>query len=223
MCFEKLATAGLKLKPSKCEFFKSKIAYLGHIVSTKGIKTDPKKIEAVKNWTTPKTVTDVRIFLGFTNHYRRFIRGYVKVAKPLNALVSGDNANRKKALVDWTDECQVAFEKLKDLCTSTPILAYADYKKPFQLQTDTSDLGLGTVLYQNDDAGQQRVIACASRSLSQTEQSYPAHKLEFLALKWAITDRFLEYLCGGQFDAYTDNNPLTCILTSAKFDATGIF
>ena len=107
--FEKLAKAGLKLKPSKCKFFKSKIAYLGHIVSTKGIETDLKKTEAVKNWTIPKTVTDVRSFLGFPNYYQRFIKGYAKVAKPLNTLVSGDNANRKKALVDWTDECQVAF------------------------------------------------------------------------------------------------------------------
>ena len=143
--FEKLAKVSLKLKPSKCEFFKSKISHLGHIVSAKGIETDPKKIEAVKNWTTPKTVTDVRSFLGFTNHYRRFTRGYAKLARPLNALVSGDNASRRKALVNWSDECQVAFEKLKDLCTSTPILAYADYKKPFQLQTDASDLGLGAV------------------------------------------------------------------------------
>ena len=121
------------------------------------------------------------------------------MAKPFNSLVSGDNANRKKALVDWSDECQIAFEKLKDLCTSTPILAYADYKKPFQLQTDASDLGLGTVLYQKDDEGRQRVIAYASRSLSHTERNYPEHKLEFLALKWAITDRFHEYLYGGQF------------------------
>ena len=90
----------------------------------------------------------------------------------------------------------------------------------FQLQTDASDLGLGTVLYQNDDEGHQRVIAYASRSLSHTERNYPTHKLEFLALKWAITDRFHEYLCGGQFDVYTDNNPLTYILTSAKLDAT---
>ena len=134
-------------------------------MSAKGIQTDPKKIEAVKNWTIPKTVTDVRSFLGFTNHYQRFIKGYAKVAKPLNTLVSEDNANRKKALVNWTDECQIAFEKLKDLCTSIPILAYADYKKPFQLQTYASDLGLGVMLYQNDDEGQQRVIAYASRSL----------------------------------------------------------
>ena len=146
--FAKLDKAGLKLKPNKCEFFKTKITYLGHIISSKGIETDPKKVEAVKNWTVPKTVTDVRSFLGFTNHYRRFIKGYANVARPLNLLVSGDNANRKKALIEWTEECQIVFDKLKELCTSTPVLAYANYKKPFQLQTDASDLGLGAVLYQ---------------------------------------------------------------------------
>ena len=102
----------------------------------------------MKNWTIPKTVTNVRSFLGFTNYHRRFIRGYAKVAKPLNTLVSGNNANHKKAPIEWTDECQVTFDKLKELCTSTPILAYANYKKPFQLQTDASDFGLGAVLYQ---------------------------------------------------------------------------
>ena len=171
------------------------------------------------NCTTPTTITDVRSFLGFTNHYCRFIKEYTKVANPLNALVSGDNANKKNAAVDWTDECQTAIEKLKSLCTDTPILVYANYKKPFQLQTDANDLGLGAVLYQQDDEGQQRVIAYASRSLSHTERNYPTHKLQFLVLKWAITDRFHEYLYGGQFDVYTDNNPLTYILTSAKLDA----
>ena len=137
------------------------------------------------------------------------------MAKPMNNLVSGNNANHKRAPIEWTGECQVAFDKLKELCTSTPILAYANYKKPFQLQTDASDFGLGAVLYQRDDDNHQRVIAFASCSLSNTEKNYPVHKLEFLALKWAITDRFHEYLYGGQFDVYTDNNPLTYILTSA--------
>ena len=194
---------------------------MGHVVSAVGIKTDPKKIKAVKDWTVPKSVTDVHSFLGFTSHYCRFIEGYAKVAQPLNTLISGDNANQKKALVDWTPECQLAFDKLKDLCTSTPILAYADYKKPFQLQTDASDLGLGAVLYQVNDDKYQRVIAYASHSLSNTERNYLAHKLEFLVLKWAVMDRFHEYLYGGQFDVYTDNNPLTYILTSAKLDAMG--
>ena len=111
-------------------------------------------------------VTDVSSILGFTNHYRRFIRGYANVAQPLNALISGDNANNKKAPVKWDNECQPAFDKLKDLYTSTPILAYAHYKKPFQLQTDASDLGLGVVLCQNDNNGHQRVIAYAVKDLT---------------------------------------------------------
>ena len=220
--FDKLARAGLKLKPSKCEFFKKRITYLGHVVSHQGIETDPRKIEAIKKWPTPKTVTDVRSFLGFTNHYRRFIHKYAHIAAPLNILTSGENAEKKKSLVQWTPECEDAFQKLKSLCSQTPILAYADFSKGFRLHTDASGLGLGAVLYQKQDDQTCRVIAFASRTLTKTERKYPAHKLEFLALKWAVTDRFHEYLYGNsKFEVYTDNNPLTYILTSAKLDATG--
>ena len=106
------------------------------------------------------------------------------------------------------------------LCTESPVLAYADFKAPFILHTDASGDGLGAVLYQVQE-GKQRVIAYASRSLSRSERNYPVHKLEFLALKWAITDKFHDYLYGSQFQVYTDNNPLTYVLTTAKLDATG--
>ena len=99
-------------------------------------------------------------------------------------------------------------------------MAYADFKSPFILHTDASSDGLGAVLYQNQD-NQRRVIAYATRSLSPSERNYPAHKLEFLALKWPITDKFHEYLYGAEFQVFTDNNPLTYILTTAKLDATG--
>ena len=221
--FEKLLRAGLKLKPSKCEFFKGQISYLGHVVSAKGIATDPKKIEAVRNWPVPKTVTQVRSFLGFTNYYRRFIKGYAKVAKPVNNLIQGENSKKKNKhkKVEWSSECQEAFEELKRLCTTTPVLAYADYKKWFKVSTDASEKGLGAALYQDQEDGTSRVIAYASRSLSKSERNYDAHKLEFLALKWSITERFHEYLYGGTLEVYTDNNPLTYILSSAKLDATG--
>ena len=103
---------------------------------------------------------------------------------------------------------------------SAPILGYPNPEKPFILHTDASSDGLGAVLYQKDESGQVRVIAYASRSLSKSEKNYAAHRLEFLALKWAITEKFRDYLYGGTFEVFTDNNPLTYILTSAKLDAT---
>ena len=111
--FEKLSDVGLRLKPSKCEFFKSQITYLGHTVSKGGIETDLKKITAIKEWPVPKTVTEVQSFLGFTNYYHKFIPKYAQIAQPINQLVSGDNANKKKTLVEWTAECLQAFEQLK--------------------------------------------------------------------------------------------------------------
>ena len=135
-------------------------------------------------------------------------------------MISGENASRKHSPIKWDMECQRAFNQLKELCTTTPILAYADFIKPFKLHTDASVLGLGAVLYQIHK-GLRRVISYASRSLTQSESKYPVHKLEFLGLKWAITQQFHEYLHGNTFDIYTDNNPLTYVLTTAKLDAMG--
>ena len=220
--FQRLRDADLRLKPSKCDLFRTQITYLGHLVSAEGIQPDPKGVAAVKDWPTPQTVTQVRRFLGFVNHYRRFIQGYSKIARPLTLLTAGENAKRKAAPVEWTPECDKAFEQLKLVCQRTPVLAYADYKKPFTLVTDASFDGLGGALYQRQDDGLERPIAFASRGLSDPETRYDAHKLEFLALKWAVTDRFREYLYGGEeFVVRTDNNPLTYILTTAALDATG--
>ena len=117
-------------------------------------------------------------------------------------------------------ECQTTFDQLKELCTTTPVLAYADFTKPFKLYTGASVLGLGAVLYQiHKDL--EKVISYASRSLTQSETIYPVLKLEFLSLKWAITEQFYDYLYGNTFDIYTDNNPLTYVLMTAKLDAMG--
>ena len=118
--FQKLREAGLKLQPSKCELFNTSLLYLGHIVSEDSIRTDPKKVEAVQQWPMPVTVTNVRSFLGLTNYYRRFLEGYARIARPLNNLISGENADKKKTSVEWTPECQEAFEKLKKNCVQKP-------------------------------------------------------------------------------------------------------
>ena len=217
--FKKLDQAGLHLKPSKCEFFKKRVQYLGHIISANGIETNPKKIEAIIKWPQPQTVTQMRSFLGFCNYYCKFIHRYAQIAKPQYKLISGDQAKMKQTKLSWDEKCEQAFKALKDICSCTPVLAYADYTKSFQVYTDASELGLGAVLYQEQDDGTTRVIAFASCSLSNSEQRYHSSKLEFLALKWAIHDQFHEYLYGSNFKVCTDKNPLTYIMSSAKLDA----
>ena len=217
-CFERLKQHGLKLKGSKCEFFQREVQYLGHIVSESGVKTDPDKIRALKAWPVPNSINELRSFLGFAGYYRRFVEGYAKIAKPLNDLLIGHCTNRKSKRkrspqpFEWGEKQQIAFDLLIEKLTSPPILAYADYKLPLILNIDASGDGLGAVLYQLQD-GKERLRA--------SERNYPAHKLEFLCLKWSVCDKFHDYLYGTEFEVRTDNNPLTYLLMSAKLDATG--
>ena len=151
----------MKLKPSKFEFFKEELTYLDHVVCKKGIQTDSKKVEAIRKWPVPTNVTEVCSFLRFTNYYCRFIKKYAQVAKPLYKLISGENKARKQNSIKWDQKCQESFDKLKELCTNTPILAYADFRKLFKLHADVSVLGLGAVLYQEQD-GVKNDISYAS-------------------------------------------------------------
>ena len=225
--FRQLELHGLKLKGSKCEFFQRQCSYLGHIVSDAGIRTDPDKIAVLKEWQRPTNVKELRSFLGFAGYYRRFVRNYSSIVKPLNALLVGHPTNKKYKKKKkeqtpwiWGPEQQQAFDTIIEKLTSPPVLAYTDYSKPFLLNIDASGDGLGAVLYQEHD-GVEHVIAYASRGLRASECNYPAHKLEFLALKWAVCDKFNDYLYGSKFTVRTDNNPLTYVLTTAKLDATG--
>ena len=146
-------------------------------MSKDGIKTDPKKVTTISKLPVPRTVTEVQSFLDFSNYYWIFIPNYAHIAKPINQLVSGENASKKRSLVEWTAECQQDFEQLKLLCSQTPILAYVNYRKPFKLHTDASERGL----YQRQDDGTGCVIAYTSCTLSKWEKNYDAHKLELLA------------------------------------------
>lgn len=215
--FRRLKECGLKLKPSKCEFLKSECQYLGHVVSAEGIKTDPEKIDKVVNWKVPSTAKELASFLGFAGFYRRYVEKFSLIARPLQNLLKSSDG--KSPLV-WCSEAEQSFQTLKFKLTSAPILAYADYSKPFILHVDASGIGLGAVLYQIQD-NKRRVIAYASRGLNAAEHNYPAHKREFLALKWAVVDKFHDYLYGNKCEVYTDSNPLTYVLSSAKLDATG--
>uniref|UniRef100_A0A3P9CQ39 ribonuclease H n=1 Tax=Maylandia zebra TaxID=106582 RepID=A0A3P9CQ39_9CICH len=233
----RLKEFGLKLAPEKCKFFQTSVKYLGHVVSERGVETDAEKIKALTSWPVPTNLKELRSFLGFAGYYRRFIQGFSNIVRPLNELTAGYPPLRKgkkrptkqqssmyhspKELFGdrWTQKCQEAFEQVIGRLTSAPVLGFADPRLPYILHTDASTIGLGAALYQLQD-GQLRAIAFASRGLSRSEMRYPAHKLEFLALKWAVTEKFSDYLYGTEFTVVTDSNPLTYILTSAKLDAT---
>ncbi|KAL8596550.1 hypothetical protein ACOMHN_059391 [Nucella lapillus] len=223
--FDRLWEAGLTLNPKKCHLVRAEVEYLGYTISGEGIATSKDKVTAVKSWPAPKTLHDLRSFLGFASYYRRFVQGFAKVAKPLHQLISqtyqkekGQKRKSKKVDVsrDWNAGCQSAFQELKDRLTSAPVLGYVDFSLPFILETDASLDGLGAVLSQEQN-GKRRVIAYASRSLRPGERmmkNYSSMKLELLALKWAMCDTFRYYLLGAHTEVYTDNNPLSHLQTA---------
>ena len=226
--FSRLQKQGLKVKVSKCSFFQHQVSYLGHVVSREGVSTDPAKIEVVREWRRPGHLAELRSFLGFASYYRRFVEGFSKLAAPLHYLVGRLNGPRKKGKTPpvplastWDEECEQAFLSLKERLTSAPVLAYADFSKPFILEVDASHGGLGAILSQ-EHQGKVRPVAFASRGLRAAErnmENYSSMKLELLAVKWAVTEKFREYLLGNHFTILTDNNPLSYLHT-AKLGAT---
>ena len=156
-----------------------------------------------------------------TGFFRRFIKGYAKIAKPLNDLLEREASKLKSEELELTPEALQAFEDLKKKCMTAPVLVFADFRKPFRLETDASGEGLGAVLLQESDDGHYHPVAFASRELKGGEPKYHSSKLEFLALKWAMTKQFREYLQYQPFTVRTDNNPLTYILTTPNLDALG--
>ena len=218
MVLTRLRENNLKLSPKKCYFIQERVNFLGHVVSSQGIETDPAKIEKILNWPTPSNAKELRSFIAFAGYYHRFVKDFSKITRPLSELIPGTSKKKKKITKEWVwkDEQQKVFDNLKKIMTQPPVLAYPDFSKEFELHTDASTIGLGAVLYQDG-----KVIAYASRALTKSEKNYSAFKLEFLALKWAITEKFKDYLALQHFTVFTDSNPLTYVLTSAKLDATG--
>ncbi|CAK8694208.1 unnamed protein product [Clavelina lepadiformis] len=178
--FSRLRQAGLKLGPSKCKLLKEKVKFLGHVVSHEGISCDPQKVEDVSNWPTPKTLKEVRQFLGLSSYYRKFIPSYSQIASPLNNLV-----HSTKKFFLWTEECKKAFGLLKELLTKSPVLRYPDLSKPFIVDTDACNTAVGCVLSQLVN-GEEHPVSYSSRSLTKTERNYSTTRKELLAVIHAL-------------------------------------
>ena len=212
--------------------------FLGHVLSAEGISANPEKVDKVKTWPVPKNIKEVQSFLGLASYYRHFIPHFAKKAQCLHKLVgptASKPKNRTKARVketeaagnkpmeqetkmfEWMIEHQEAFDALKEALCTAPVLGYPNFSREFILETDASLKGLGTILSQQQKDGSIHVIAYASQSLHPSERSmcnYSSAKLELLVLKWAVTEKFRDYLLGSWFQVYTDNNLLAYVQES---------
>ena len=200
--FDRLLQAGLSCNLTNVTFFSRKSKYLGHIVSKEGISPDPAKIDKIVSWPLPRNTKEVQQFLGLAGYYRRFIQDFSKLARPLHQLTE------RNCTFKWTPVCQAAFETLKKCLCSAPILGYPDYSKRFILDTDASDTGIGAVLSQLDDDGNEHVVAFASRLLTKPERRYCVTRRELLAVV-AFTKHFRHFLIGCHFTLRTDHGSLT--------------
>lgn len=197
---QRIRRAGLKLKPEKCELFQKEVKFLGHIVTANGIRPDPMNTSRIVAWPEPKTVTEVRAFLGLCSYYRRFVQNFSIIAKPLSDLTS------KESELQWTDRCQKAFDELKAKLIGPAITAFPQDEGPYILDTDACDVGIGAVLSQVQN-GTERVVAYASRSLNRAERNYCVTDKELLAIRYFI-EYFRHYLLGRTFNVRTDHQAI---------------
>ncbi|GJT94049.1 reverse transcriptase domain-containing protein [Tanacetum coccineum] len=203
---ELLKKEKLYAKFSKCDFWISIVQFLGHVIDSQGIHVDPAKIEAVKNWASPTTPTEVRQFLGLAGYYRRFIKGFLKIAKPLTELTQ----KNKKYI--WGENQESAFQLLKQKLCEAPILALPEGNNDFVVYCDASLQGLGAVLMQRE-----KVIAYASRQLKPHEENYTTHDLELGAVVFALKI-WRHYLYGTKCTVFTDHKSLQHILDQKELN-----
>lgn len=209
--FQRMREKNLKLKASKCHLMKSSVTYLGHVISGEGQQVDGKKVEAIVKYPAPKTVSELRTFLGMSTFLKKFVKGFAATAKPLYDLTKIGQPWR------WTPECQEAFETLKQNLMSPPVLACPDVDLPYHLYTDASGTGMGATLCQEVD-GRERVIAYASQNFNRHELRYATIEKEAAAVLWAIKF-FHPYLSGARFKVLSDHAPLKWL--AQRQDATG--
>lgn len=177
------------------------------MISTEGLKTNPRVVEAVKDFPTPQNVHEVRRFLGLASYYRRFVDRFAKIASPLHQLT------KKDIKWSWSSECENAFQQLKTVLTTAPTLAYPNFNQEFVLETDASIQGLGAILSQQQRDHKIHPVAYASRALSPSENNYGITELETLAVVWAVS-HFHQYLYENSVTIYTDHTAVKAVLES---------
>ncbi len=217
--FQRLSQHGLKLNGAKCKLFQPHVSYLGHVVSKDGVAVDPDKIARIRDWPIPSTQVELRSFLGLASYYRKFVSNFATVAGPLHLLTSKTDTSGRKTTktLEWSEEADAAFTSLKHALCSVPVLTYPRFDHDFVLEVDASLKGLGACLSQIDDDGKLRPVAFASRGLRGAERNYPdfsSFKLELLALKWAVSEKFKAYTLGSHCIVFTDHNPLAHLKTA---------
>lgn len=209
LILKRLSEFNLKIQLDKCEFLKRQTEFLGHIITSEGVKPNPEKIDKITQWPLPKTQKEIKQFLGLVGYYRRFIKDFSKITRPMSKYL------KKESTVEVQDPAYVnSFNTLKQILSTDQILAYPQFDRPFILTTDASGFALGAVLSQMQD-DVEKPIAFASRTLSDTESRYATNEKEALAIIWAV-NKFKPYLYGQKFTLITDHKPLTFIKTSDK-------
>lgn len=194
--FSLLSQHQMHIKRSKCSFAQHQLTYLGHIISEKGVATDNKNIAAVQKWQTPSCVKDVRGFLVLAGYYRRFIRNFGVISRPLT------NFLKKNTVFVWSTRADAAFQHLKQALITAPVLALPHFDKPFEIETDASDVGVEAVLMQEGHP-----LAFLSRALGPRNQGLSTYEKEFMAILLAV-DHWRSYLQGGEFLIRIDQRSL---------------
>ena len=196
MVLQLLAKDHWQVKFSKCTFAQRQVSYLGHVISQAGVSTDPSKVQAILQWPIPANVKELRGFLGLAGYYRKFIKNFGIIVKPLTELL------RKGALFIWRKDHQVAFHTLQQALSSAPVLALPDFSLPFAIETDASGTGIGAVLMQK-----RHPLAYLSKSLGPRSQGLSTYEKEYMAILAAV-DQWKYYLQFGEFHIFTDQKSL---------------
>ena len=205
LVLQRIQEHNLQLQFRKCKWGCIKLKFLGFIISADGIQMDPTKISTITNFPTPKTLKSLQSFLGLANFSLRFIPNLAQVTKPLRQLL------QKNVPFNWTAQFDQCFKQIKDMVQEVPILAHPDFAKPFKIQTDASNLGLGAVLLQQNNNNQWQPITFLSRSLTKSEQNYSTIEKELITVVWAF-QKLHPYVHGTHVTVETDHQPLIALI-----------